>query len=516
MDNTAIDDILPKVYDAVEALDAQDKCVQSLTELQHKIATTEAELIPIQNNPARAEKISRLDRLRRQKAVKEDIAIRLFHLKQNHTMQKELLNAHIPGSKPGNVYVSVNDNKATIFLELDTVAPKDTANGIDLSHEVTTVTDTETQFQVTTENLHPPSSEVTSVPEDVVLTVKKELIPLQWCTLKPSSSIIRFSSSSEHTFFVDLDIECLPFLATRTGPSSPRAQLAHHLRFGNIQTRIKQAKAKHRHRANLIMLRQPKPLNSGLEIVIDPLAIKHHTLGNYYWESHGITRRSADPLPSRTTWSKELSVQRIRIPTNVNVIETSACENFINLEFVSFDKSDRQTDRTTVAIEDFAFSNCSALKSVVGRISVSRIGAYAFYKCPSLRSTLFLTGATTKRISCNAFMSCTSLQTVVVPEGVTSIGPSAFEKCRKLKFLSLPQSLLQIEARAFSDCSSLERLVLPARLTTTSIDVTAFEDCTGLTHVSVPTTFTDEKTKRLTVIQKYFPGAISTCYTPHS
>lgn len=78
-----------------------------------------------------------------------------------------------------------------------------------------------------------------------------------------------------------------------------------------------------------------------------------------------------------------------------------------------------------------------------------------------------------------AFQDCTTLTKVVLPEGVTTINQYAFKGCTALKEISLPSSLKTIGSNAFRACSSLEHIIIPAKVET--IGKYAFKSCTNLT-----------------------------------
>ena len=50
------------------------------------------------------------------------------------------------------------------------------------------------------------------------------------------------------------------------------------------------------------------------------------------------------------------------------------------------------------------------------------------------------------------------LEKILIPEGVTSIGPSAFYACSSLPSISIPSSVTSIGYWAFADCSALTEL----------------------------------------------------------
>eukprot|EP00980_Cylindrotheca_fusiformis_P017919 scaffold5688_cov104-Cylindrotheca_fusiformis.AAC.5 len=125
------------------------------------------------------------------------------------------------------------------------------------------------------------------------------------------------------------------------------------------------------------------------------------------------------------------SLESVAIPSTVNVIQGHAfseCGNLATLDF--------SLQGTLKVIDLFAFSNCTALKSL--RLP------------PSLRA-----------IRVNAFADCTRLLSVVLPFGLEAIGQRAFSNCTQLTNVALPSTVNVFDPLAFSDCSRLEMALFP-------------------------------------------------------
>ena len=179
---------------------------------------------------------------------------------------------------------------------------------------------------------------------------------------------------------------------------------------------------------------------------------------------------------------------------------------------------------SVTSIEDWAFSRCPGLTSVIISNSVTRIGSGAFYYCRGLTSVTIPNSVTS--IGDYAFYDCRGLKKVIVqdiaawcgisfdgnytnplsyahhlysdetteitnliiPNSVTSIGESTFEGCSGLTSVTIPNSVTSIGIYAFFDCSGLTSITIPNSVT--SIRRYAFYGCSGLTSVIIPNSVT--------------------------
>ncbi|WP_417145653.1 leucine-rich repeat protein [Porphyromonas sp.] len=121
------------------------------------------------------------------------------------------------------------------------------------------------------------------------------------------------------------------------------------------------------------------------------------------------------------------------------------------------------------------------IESIVLEEGVTRIGDYAFYDCTALKSVEIPEGVT--QIGESAFACCQSLESVTIPGSVTEIGEGAFESCSDLLILELTSGLKRVGAFAFSECFSLRALDLPD--TVERIDRSAFTG-TALQELVIP------------------------------
>ena len=134
---------------------------------------------------------------------------------------------------------------------------------------------------------------------------------------------------------------------------------------------------------------------------------------------------------------------------------------------------------SVTSIRDYAFYNCTSLKSVTIPDSVTSIGSYAFDGCSSLTSVTIPDSVTS--IGNNAFSGCDSLKSVTIGNSVTSIGDRAFSDCDSLTSVTIPDSVTSIGDWAFRGCTSLTSVTIPDSVT--SIGSYAFDGCSSLDDV---------------------------------
>ena len=175
------------------------------------------------------------------------------------------------------------------------------------------------------------------------------------------------------------------------------------------------------------------------------------------------------------------------------------------------------------SIGDYAFSGCKGLTEVTILSSVTYIGNYAFEGCTGLTAVhitdlsswckisfddsssnplyyaknLYLNGELVTnlvipndvtRINAYAFYSCESIKSVDVPSSVTSIYYSAFSGCTGLTEITIPSSVTSIGWYTFEGCTSLKSVTIEEGVT--GIGPYAFRDCTGLTEITIPSSVT--------------------------
>ena len=113
---------------------------------------------------------------------------------------------------------------------------------------------------------------------------------------------------------------------------------------------------------------------------------------------------------------------------------------------------------------------------------VTSIGEYAFGNCTNLKSITIPDGVTS--IKEDTFHGCTNLKNISIPDSVTSIGKSAFRNCAKLESITIPDSVTIIKEDAFHGCTNLESITIPDSVK--SIGGSAFGECANLKSITLP------------------------------
>lgn len=117
------------------------------------------------------------------------------------------------------------------------------------------------------------------------------------------------------------------------------------------------------------------------------------------------------------TASDGIVLRKVIIPYTVKEIKQNAFNGNNTIEEVEFQT---KSGKGVTKIGDFAFANCTNLKSIVIPDTVTDIGSDAFYNCSNM--TNIKLSKKIKQISYEMFHSCRALVELNIPEGVTYIG----------------------------------------------------------------------------------------------
>lgn len=189
------------------------------------------------------------------------------------------------------------------------------------------------------------------------------------------------------------------------------------------------------------------------------------------------------------------------------------CEALDTITFATFTSTDDMAVK--LAINDYAFSGCTALKTLNLPENLGTLDSYAFKGCTALTTVNFVANAkfitpeTTEggtdpapaaydpaglvtTIGDGAFMDCTSLTTITLPYFIARIGNSAFENCTALATFTTMDgadnktaALRTIGDRAFFGNTSLNTVDVNTTKGVNTIGVSAFENCEQLATINL-------------------------------
>lgn len=189
------------------------------------------------------------------------------------------------------------------------------------------------------------------------------------------------------------------------------------------------------------------------------------------------------------------------------------CKALDTITFATFTSTDDMAVK--LAINDYAFSGCTALVTLNLPENLGTLDSYAFKGCSALTTVNFVANAkfitpeTTEgstdpapaaydpaglvtTIGDGAFMDCTSLTTITLPYFIARIGNSAFENCTALATFttmvgadSKTAALRTIGDRAFFGNTSLNNVDVNTTKGVNTIGVSAFENCGQLATINL-------------------------------
>ncbi|MBQ3116095.1 MAG: leucine-rich repeat domain-containing protein [Clostridia bacterium] len=147
------------------------------------------------------------------------------------------------------------------------------------------------------------------------------------------------------------------------------------------------------------------------------------------------------------------NLQTIIIPNSVNEIGQNAFYNCSKLQNVNLPNS-------LSKIGTKAFYNCELLEEIVVPKSLNDIPDSAFANCLKLESVLFEEDGNIE-INAYAFYNCSSLKNIDMKNSITSIGKNAFECCSSITTLKIPNSVKYIGESSFMSCDKIEDISIP-------------------------------------------------------
>lgn len=134
-------------------------------------------------------------------------------------------------------------------------------------------------------------------------------------------------------------------------------------------------------------------------------------------------------------------------------------------------------------IGNYAFAGLSEVTEITLPTTVYEIGDYAFKNCTGLKSVEIPDSLELGIISEGMFYGCTSLETIKLPDNIQKIENYAFANCKSLRSFIVPKDVTQISEGTFLNCESLSNITLGNEIT--AIESSAFAGC-GLTEIQLP------------------------------
>ncbi len=169
-------------------------------------------------------------------------------------------------------------------------------------------------------------------------------------------------------------------------------------------------------------------------------------------------------LPASLTQIKEWAfmgcglLKTITIPSCVSLIERGAFEGCC-CEIISESTHYKGGfDLYSVQEKKLVYCSTSIAKYVMPE-DVSIIGEYAFFNCTMLKSIDIPDSVL--EIEDGAFCGCESLVNIRMSQSLVRIGAYAFSGCFSLKSISLLDSVMEIGKDLFEGCDNLESIVIP-------------------------------------------------------
>ena len=225
--------------------------------------------------------------------------------------------------------------------------------------------------------------------------------------------------------------------------------------------------------------------SDGMLTILTDDAAKDHTWTNDDSKKNAIRTVSFNKNVS-TIYGCEFyectSLSSITIPKTVSTIEKDylfrgAFRGCASLKKVIFEEGSALT-----SIGDYSFYGCSSLEEISFPDGLKTIGEYAFTENTALKTVVFSDSITS--IGQNAFCDCSSIEGIAFGAELTSLGDDAFRGCTSLKELKTDSKLSSIPERGFYDCNKLQSAELASGITT--IGKGAFNGCTGLKSIKIP------------------------------
>lgn len=143
---------------------------------------------------------------------------------------------------------------------------------------------------------------------------------------------------------------------------------------------------------------------------------------------------------------------------------------------------------SVIQINERVLVGASSITSITIPESVETIGNYAFGWCTGLTSLKFKNNSQLTSIGDYAFFNCSELKSITIPNSVTSMGSCLFLNCSGLVSVELSNAVRNVKYATFSGCSSLISIGLSDNIT--NIGACAFYECSSLISIIISTSIT--------------------------
>ena len=190
----------------------------------------------------------------------------------------------------------------------------------------------------------------------------------------------------------------------------------------------------------------------------------------------GAAEAAQNTVGEDGAWSLNLNTGELTVETD---IKASGLQQ-------TYPWSDYRDDIKKVTITGNAtcavgFSGCENLSLAVLSNKVTEIGMDAFGECTALKSITIPVSVT--EIGAAAFYG-SGLTSITLPDSVTEVGPGTFQNCTSLNSIKWSKNATTLDAMLFEG-SGLVSITIPAGITSISSD--AFYECGNLKEINVET-----------------------------
>ena len=166
---------------------------------------------------------------------------------------------------------------------------------------------------------------------------------------------------------------------------------------------------------------------------------------------------------------------------------TVTSENKLGV-FAGLGINELRTGENLVGIGDYAFYNCTGLRSIMVNRGVNNglttIGNGAFAYCINLAACDLTEAGNLQVIGMDTFLGCVNLKKFQLPTGVRAIGDYCFMGCTGLEEMIFNDGLSAIGYDAFVDCSSLGSLTFPVGYVE-KLPINYFKGCTNIQYIKI-------------------------------